>query len=116
MKKYLITIILISSIFGQSFKDLTERPTYNPIKIDEPILFDGVVDDLEWSRAQVATNFNGSGTFQGQPSDLKTEARLFYDDKNIYVGFKAFVDRDDLRYSITKRAVSYTHLTLPTKA
>ena len=103
MKIYLITIILISSVFGQSYKDLTERPTYNPIKIDEPILFDGIVDDLEWSRAQVATNFNGSGTFQGQPSDLKTEARLFYDDKNIYVGFKAFVDRDDLRYSITKR-------------
>ena len=103
MKIYLITIILISSVFGQSYKDLTERPTYNPIKIDEPILFDGIVDDLEWSRAQVATNFNGSGTFQGQPSDLKTEARLFYDDKNIYVGFKAFVDRDDLRFSITKR-------------
>ena len=43
------------------------------------------------------------GTFQGQPSDLKTEARLFYDDKILYVGFKAFVDREDLRYSITKR-------------
>ena len=41
------------------------------------------------------------GIYQGQPSDLRTEARLFYDDKNIYVGFKAFVDRDDLRYSIT---------------
>ncbi len=103
MNKYLITIILISSIYGQSFKDLTERPTYNPVKIDEPIVFDGVVDDQEWSRAQVATNFNGSGTFQGQPSDLRTEARLLYDHKNIYVGFKAFVDREDLRYSITKR-------------
>jgi len=103
MNKYIITTILISSIFGQSFKDLTERPTYNPIKIDEPILFDGIVDDQEWSRAQVATNFNGSGTFQGQPSDLRTEARLFYDDENIYVGFKAFVDREDLRYTITKR-------------
>jgi len=103
MKKYLITIFLISSLFGQSFKDLTERPTYNPIKIVQPITFDGVVDDQEWSRAQVATNFNGSGTFQGKPSDLRTEARLFYDDKNIYVGFKAFVDREDLRYTITKR-------------
>ena len=103
MKKYLITIILISSIFGQSFKDLTERPTYNPIKIDQPIIFDGVVDSEEWSMAQIATNFNGSGTFQGKPSDLRTEARLFYDDKNIYVSFKAFVDRGDLRYTITKR-------------
>ena len=103
MKKYLITIILISSIFGQSFKDLTQRPTYNPIKIDKPIIFDGVVDSEEWSMAQIATNFNGSGTFQGKPSDLRTEARLFYDDKNIYVSFKAFVDREDLRYTITKR-------------
>ena len=103
MKKYLITIILISSIFGQSFKDLTQRPTYNPIKIDQPIIFDGVVDSEEWSMAQIATNFNGSGTFQGKPSDLRTEARLFYDDKNIYVSFKAFVDREDLRYTITKR-------------
>ena len=103
MKKYLITIILISSIFGQSFKDLTERPTYNPIKIDQPIIFDGVVDSEEWSMAQIATNFNGSGTFQGKPTDLRTEARLFYDDKNIYVSFKAFVDREDLRYTITKR-------------
>ena len=103
MKKYLITIILISSIFGQSFKDLTQRPTYNPIKIDKPIIFDGVVDSEEWSMAQIATNFNGSGTFQGKPSDLRTEARLFYDDKNIYVSFKAFVEREDLRYTITKR-------------
>ena len=49
MKKYLITIILISSTFGQSFKDLTERPTYNPIKIEKPIIFDGAVDNQELS-------------------------------------------------------------------
>ena len=103
MNKFLIVIILISTIFSQSFKDLTERPTYNPIKIEKPIIFDGVVDNQEWSKAQIATNFNGSGTFQGQPSDLRTEARLFYDEKNIYVGFKAYVDKEDLRYSITKR-------------
>ena len=103
MKIFLITLIFTSTVFGQSFKDLTERPIYNPIKIDQPINFDGIVDSQEWSMAQVATNFNGSGTFQGQPSDLRTEARLFYDDTNLYVGFKAYVDKEDLRYSITKR-------------
>ena len=103
MKIFLITLIFTSTVFGQSFKDLTERPIYNPIKIDQPINFDGIVDNQEWSMAQVATNFNGSGTFQGQPSDLRTEARLFYDDTNLYVGFKAYVDKEDLRYSIRKR-------------
>jgi hypothetical protein len=103
MKIFLITLIFISNVFGQSFKDLTERPTYKPVKINNPINFDGIVDNQEWSMAQVATNFNGSGTFQGQPSDLRTEARLFYDDTNLYVGFKAYVDKKDLRYTITKR-------------
>ena len=103
MKIFLITLIFTSTVFGQSFKDLTERPIYNPIKIDQPINFDGIVDNQEWSMAQVATNFNGSGTFQGQPSDLRTEARLLYDDTNLYVGFKAYVDKEDLRYSIRKR-------------
>jgi len=103
MKIFLITLIFISTVFGQSFKDLTERPIYKPIKIDQPINFDGIVDDNEWSMAQVATNFNGSGTFQGQPSDLKTEARLLYDDTFLYVGYKAYVNKEDLRYSITKR-------------
>ena len=103
MQIFLITLIFISTVFGQSFKDLTERPIYSPIKINQPINFDGIVDNQEWSMAQVATNFNGSGTFQGQPSDLRTEARLFYDDTNLYVGFKAYVDKEDLRYSITKR-------------
>ena len=87
MNKFLIVTLLISTIFSQSFKDLTERPTYNPIKIEKPIIFDGAVDNQEWSKAQIATNFNGSGTFQGQPSDLRTEARLFYDENNIYIGF-----------------------------
>ena len=78
MNKFLIVIILISTIFSQSFKDLTERPTYNPIKIDKPIIFDGVVDSEEWSMAQIATNFNGSGTFQGKPSPVKSNWRFRY--------------------------------------
>ena len=102
MKKYLF-ILLISYSFSQSFKDLTERPIYKPYKTNSSIKFDGQIDMKEWSNAQIATNFIGSGTFEGQPANLKTEARLMYDDTNLYVGFKAFVKKDDLRYSITKR-------------
>ena len=82
MKKQLLILLLTTVAFSQSFKDLTERPIYNPIKIDNPIKFDGVVDNDEWAQAQVVTNFNGSGTFQGKPADLNTEARLFYDNKS----------------------------------
>ena len=103
MKKQFIIYLLLTTLFSQSYKDLSERPVYKPVKISSSITFDGKVDLEEWSNAQVATNFIGSGTFQGEDALLKTEARLMYDDTNLYISFKAFVDRDELRYSITKR-------------
>ena len=103
MKKQFIIYLLLTTLFSQSYKDLTERPVYKPVKISSSITFDGKVDLEEWSNAQVATNFIGSGTFQGEDALLKTEARLMYDDTNLYISFKAFVDKDELRYSITKR-------------
>ena len=76
MKKQFIISLLLTALFSQSFKDLTERPVYQPVKISSSITFDGIVDLEEWSNAQVATNFIGSGTFQGEDALLKTEARL----------------------------------------
>jgi hypothetical protein len=86
MKKYFLLLLFTTLSFSQSFKDLTERPIYKPIKISSSITFDGQVDLDEWGNAQVATNFIGSGTFQGEDALLKTEARLMYDDTNLYVG------------------------------
>ena len=103
MKSLLIIFILISTAFGQSIKDLTERPLYNSKKTTDKIEIDGNLDENVWSEAQIATNFTGSGIFQGQPSELRTEAKIVYDDKFLYVAFIAFVNKDDLRYSVTKR-------------
>ena len=103
MKTILITFILISTAFGQSIKDLTERPVYNSQKITDNINIDGRFDEYVWSNAQIATNFTGSGIFQDQPAELRTEAKIIYDDKYLYVAFTAFVDKEDLRYSVTKR-------------
>ncbi len=103
MKKQIAIYILLTNLFSQSFTDLTERPTYNPKKITSSIILDGALDDQEWLTAQVATNFTGTEIFQGQPAPLKTEAKLLYDDTHLYVGFVAYIDRSDLRFSITKR-------------
>ena len=103
MKKQLIICLLFTSLFSQTFRDLTERPVYSPQKISNPITLDGSLSENEWQAAQVATNFVGTGLFQGIDSPLNTEARVLYDDKYLYIGFKAFVDKSELRYSLTKR-------------
>ncbi|MDC0917831.1 DUF5916 domain-containing protein [Candidatus Marinimicrobia bacterium] len=103
MKKIFILYILLTNLFGQSFTDLTERPTYNPQKITSSIILDGTLDEQVWLSAQVATNFIGTGLFQGESAPLNTEAKLLYDDTHLYVGFVAYIDREDLRFSITQR-------------
>ncbi|MBT3728264.1 MAG: carbohydrate binding family 9 domain-containing protein [Candidatus Marinimicrobia bacterium] len=103
MKKNFILYILLTNLFGQSFTDLTERPTYNPQKITSSIILDGTLDEQVWLSAQVATNFIGTGLFQGESAPLNTEAKLLYDDTHLYVGFVAYIDREDLRFSITQR-------------
>jgi len=103
MKKFFILYILLTNLFGQSFTDLTERPTYNPQKITSSIILDGTLDEQVWLSAQVATNFIGTGLFQGESAPLNTEAKLLYDDTHLYVGFVAYIDREDLRFSITQR-------------
>jgi len=103
MKKQVIIFLLLTSLFSQTFRDLTERPIYSPQKIANPITLDGSLSENEWQVAQVATNFVGTGLFQGIDSPLNTEARVIYDDKYLYIGFKAFVDKSELRYSLTKR-------------
>ena len=101
--KYKLLILFLSLTFGQSFKDLTERPTYFPKKTTSKIVIDGDFSEIDWSNAQVATDFTDGGVFQGKPSPYVTEARVTYDDKNLYVAFTAFVDRKDLTFTITNR-------------
>jgi len=103
MNKYLLLILLLTSLFSQSIKDLTERPVLNAVKISEKITLDGIFDEKVWSNVEVASNFTGAGIFEGKPSDYVTEAKVAYDENNLYLAITAYVDREDLRLSVTRR-------------
>lgn len=90
-------------LFGQSFKDLTERPSYSPELIDSQVILDGVLDEPFWQTAQVASNFTQVGAFQGQPSPYKTEVRSVMDADNLYFAFKSYFTEGKLNTSISKR-------------
>ena len=103
MIKYLLPILLSTSLFSQSIKDLTERPVLEAVKISEKITLDGIFDEKVWNEVEIATDFTGAGIFEGQPTDYVTEARIAYDDNNLYLAITAYVDREDLRLSVTRR-------------
>jgi hypothetical protein len=60
------------------------------LRVSEPIKVDGRLDEPAWSRAEAARGFRMEEPHEGEPTSEKTEARVLFDNKNLYVGIRAF--------------------------
>ena len=85
-----------------------DKAKYDIVRVDKAIAIDGVIDAAEW--AQVKAIELPFETFPGNniPARVKTEAFLGYDDKNLYVGFRAFDPSPNaIRAHLTDRDKAY---------
>src|SRR6266550_2010125 len=60
------------------------------VRISDAIKIDGLLDELPWSLAQPATDFLQEQPNEGEPASEKTEVRFLFNDKNLYIGIRAF--------------------------
>ena len=60
------------------------------LRISDPIKIDGHLDEPAWSQAEAATDFRQESPTEGAPASEKTEVRVLYDNKNVYIGIRAF--------------------------
>ena len=60
------------------------------VRIKDAIKIDGLLAEPAWSLAQPATDFLQLQPTEGAPASERTEARVLFDDKNIYLGIRAF--------------------------
>lgn len=71
-----------------------ERPSeprrLRAMRVAEPIKIDGRLDEPAWMIAEVATDFRQQEPLEGEPATEKTEVRVLFDDKNLYVSIRAF--------------------------
>ena len=85
--KYLITIcILAFTVFCLQAQPLREKKLGIAIKINNPPVINGVLDDECWTNARLFTDFVQFEPYSGVPSRQKTVARVVYDNEGIYVG------------------------------
>ena len=56
------------------------------------IRVDGHLEEDDWQRAPVATGFTQEWPDRGQPARQRTEVRVLYDDRNLYVGARMHHD------------------------
>ncbi len=60
------------------------------VRVDVGPTLDGVLDEEVWQRATVVSEFVQQEPDEGQAATERTEVRLIYDEKNIYIGVHAF--------------------------
>jgi uncharacterized protein DUF5916/cellulose/xylan binding protein with CBM9 domain len=67
-----------------------------------PPVIDGDVTDEEWQSAAVVTDFIQFEPRRGEPSEVRTEARVLYDASHLYVAFHAW-DAEPITAQLTQR-------------
>src|SRR5882724_9645943 len=60
------------------------------IRTTDAIKIDGILDEPAWSQIQPANDFLQQQPNEGAPASERTEVRVLFDDKNIYIGIRAF--------------------------
>ena len=76
-------LLCVSSLSAQTD---VKRKTLNALRITESITVDGTLDEAIWKEAEVASDFIEFSPNPGTPEARKTEVKVLYDDRAIYVG------------------------------
>ena len=75
-------------------------------KIHAAIKVDGKLDEPVWSQIEPITKFTQTTPDEGQPVSQRTEARIFYDDNNIYLCFKFWDDPKTIHHRMAAHDTS----------
>lgn len=90
-----ITFVLVL-IFGALSRPCAGQEAPAPSKvlaiqhIAAKIVVDGWLDEPVWQTIHPVTDFTQTSPDLGKPISERTEALIFYDDENLYVGFRCY--------------------------
>ena len=88
----MISFIGHSFAADQQLESKTNKPRtfINALRVDTPPVIDGNMDDEVWKKAPVSSPFEQHEPVEGVPMTERTEFRVLYDDKALYIGFWCF--------------------------
>jgi hypothetical protein len=85
--KYLFLFLSISIFSLQSlFPQHSEPSKIEPLRINTPFHFDGILDDAIWQKTSRISNFTQRDLDYGKPVTERTEVAVLYDKHNLYIG------------------------------
>ena len=89
-------VALSTPLFAQA-PPPDERPVMTALRLNdnERIILDGVLDEEVWENAVPATDFLQQEPNLGQPATERTEVRILYNQRNLYIGVICFDSEPD---------------------
>lgn len=85
-----VCCLVFLSLMSSGAAPLRELPVSSAIKVDEPLVVDGVLDEPFWTNCPVATNLIDTRT--QRPATNQTTVRIAYTKTHVYVGVECFDD------------------------
>ena len=96
-------ILSVGSILQAEAMDVLENPILEINRVHNAIKIDGNLTELEWGKAKGTDYFLEIEPGENIIPAEKTEVKVAYDDKNLYVAFWAFAHPEDIRASYQNR-------------
>ena len=82
-----------------------DRPFINAVRVNpQELSVDGIIDEAAWRGAHVAVGFSQIQPAEGEAATERTEARILYGDRALYVAMRAFdSEPDEIVGQLTRR-------------
>lgn len=78
-------------------------PNITDVIRESPLKIDGKLDEAAWEKAALFSDFIQTSPGDNIAPSKKTEAYVMYDAKNLYIAFRCWDERENIRSTITKR-------------
>ena len=108
-KTYLIVFILFQFHFSVwmgkacASETHTEKDVIKPAYTTNKIEIDGIIEPAEWANAISIDNFTQTEPIEGEKPSKRTEVKLQYDKKNLYVAFLCEDEAEEIAHRIIHR-------------
>lgn len=76
-------------------------PSFRALKVDAPLIVDGVLDEPFWQQADVASDFIDRRT--QEPASQQTKVRIAYTQTDLYIAVEAFDDKIEELHATEQR-------------
>jgi hypothetical protein len=95
VRGFATALMLLAALPLAAQQDAEPRRVIQAVPLDGAITLDGRLDEPAWQAAPVSTDFVQQRPQPGDPATERTEVRVLFDERNLYIGMRMYDSHPD---------------------